>query len=399
MSRKGRSAGPLRRRKRELEERQRFVCLGAGELELLASLREAIRARADEVIDRFYEHLLGFPHLREILSSPEIVKRVKAAQKEYLLSLTRGRIDRDYEEDRLRIGRSHEQAGLQPQWYLGAYSIYLDLLHPVVMDCYRDEPMKGMRACLALTKLMNLDSQIVLDAYFDIHQQRLMERSEHLAAVGEMAASIAHEVRNPLAGMKGAMEVLRDQLGDTFAHREIVEEILGQIERLENLVRDMLTYARPRPPSFQTVDLHHLLDRVLRFAQKGDGKICVKCRYESGEARVQADPQQMEQVFFNLVQNAMQAMEGGGELTVRTAVDDGTVRIDFQDTGHGIPPGQMREVFQPFFTTRHRGSGLGLAIVSKIVGKHGGSLELKNRQEEGTIATVILPRRRGTHGT
>ncbi len=377
----------------ELLERQRFLGLTQEDLKLLAGLRKVVAEHATEIVDRFYDHLLRFEPVRHHVADPDTVVRLKQVQHGYLLSLTDGRVDAAYMENRLRIGRVHERIGLQPQWYLGAYGVFMDALCPLIMERHRRNRARGVQACLALEKLMNLDAQIVLDAYFQTRQQRAVERSEQLAAVGELAASIAHEVRNPLAGMKGALEMLGRHLSADPSRAEVVDEIMAQIVRLEHLVRDLLTYARPRPLSRQPVELHHLLDRVLRMVQEeGTGvAIQVDRDYHLDAARLMADPQQLEQVFLNLVQNAIQAMEAGGGLAVTTRREGETVTIAFADTGRGIAPADMRRIFQPFYTTRHRGSGLGLAIVRKILEVHGGSIEMDSEMGRGTTARVILP--------
>jgi signal transduction histidine kinase len=209
--------------------------------------------------------------------------------------------------------------------------------------------------------------------------------------VGELSASIAHEVRNPLAGMKGALEILRKELRPESL--EIADELLGQIARLESLVRDLLTYARPRAIERQPFDLHELLDRVLR--QYGDELdahgVTVHRVYGPGSGRLVADALQMEQVFLNLIHNAQQAMTEGGTLTVLTRVADGALVITFQDTGVGIAPADLTRVFQPFYTTKHRGSGLGLSIVRKIVAAHGGTVQIASEPGQGASITVALP--------
>ncbi|MCZ6599909.1 MAG: protoglobin domain-containing protein [Acidobacteria bacterium] len=317
----------------ELEERRGFLSLRDEDLRRLTRLHDLFRDEAEGVVERFYEHLLSYPSLSQILGDSQQVERLKKLQYAYILSLTSGRLDQDYLDNRLRIGRAHERIGLQPQWYMGAYGILLDELCQLIHTHFGKRTDSATKTCMALTKLMNLDTQIVLHAYFGTRQQKALEKSEQLAAVGELAASIAHEVRNPLAGMKGALEVLRPHLANDPSRVEIADELLAQIERLENLVRDLLTYARPRPLSRQPVELHHLLDRVVRIVAE----------------------------------------------------------IAFQDTGKGIKAADMERIFQPFFTTRHRGSGLGLAIVRKIVERHGGNIQMESRAAEGTTALVLLP--------
>jgi signal transduction histidine kinase len=377
----------------ELEIRCRFLGFCQEDAALLSELHDLFAEHADEVVMRFYDHLRAFEPLRVFLDDPQTRARLNKVQKEYLLSLTRVEIGEEYLANRTRIGRIHERVGLHPQWYLGAYGNLMDQLCPLIMGHFGKNRKQGVRACLALAKLMNLDSQVVLGAYFETRQQRAVEKSEQLAAIGEMAASIAHEVRNPLAGMKGAMEVLRQHLGTDPSHADVVDELMAQIVRLETLVRDLLTYARPRPLSRQPVELPHLLDRVLRFVQE-DGHprvLNVERDYDPRSSRIVADPQQLEQLFLNLIQNAAQAMEDGGTLAVSTGANGGQVEIVFSDTGQGIAVRDLPRIYQPFFTTRHRGSGLGLTIVRKIVDDHGGSIRVESGPGTGTTATVTLP--------
>ena len=377
----------------ELEERRNFLSLRDEDLHRLTLLHDLFLAKAEGVVERFYRHLRNYPALSQILGDPQQVQRLKKVQFSYIMSLTTGRLDQDYLDNRLRIGRAHERIGLQPQWYMGAYGILLDELCQLIHNHFAEQRERATKTCMALSKLMNLDTQIVLHAYFGTRQQKALEKSEQLAAVGELAASIAHEVRNPLAGMKGALEVLRHHLVKDPSRVEIADELLAQIERLENLVRDLLTFARPRPLSLQPVELHHLLDRVVRIVKEEVASDVIEWRYSYTEdvEKILADPQQLEQVFLNLIQNAVQAMENGGCLTIRTRRLNEHAEIAFQDTGKGIKAADMERIFQPFFTTRHRGSGLGLAIVRKIVERHGGDIQMESRAEEGTTALILLP--------
>lgn len=375
------------------DERRQSACFTERDAALLAELRPTFERHADEFVDRFWEHLQGHERLRPFLADPAVVRRLKRGQRQYLLSLADGRYDQDYSEARLRVGQAHERIALEPHWCLGTYGVYLELLQPRIHERFREEPGKALRACAAVAKLLVLDMQVALDAYYETRHRRAMQRSEQLAAVGELAASIAHEVRNPLAGMKGALEVLRTELEVKPSNIEIVDELLTQIARLEHLVRDLLTYARPRALCRQTFDVNEVLDRLLRqHKEVADASgITVHRICGPGTSRLVADPLQMEQVFLNLIYNAVQAMERGGTLTVSTRAEHGHLVIGFEDTGKGIPPADLDRVFQPFFTTRHRGSGLGLPIVSKIVEAHGGTISVSSAVGRGTLATVTVP--------
>jgi signal transduction histidine kinase len=373
------------------ERRKEFVRLTAADHALLSDLREVFERHSDEVVDRFYEHLQSFDEVQPLLSDDGTVSRLKAFQQGYLVSLTGGEYGPEYVQERLAIGRVHSRIGLEPEWYLGTYGLYLDLLLPLIQEQHAGDTQQAIRASSALAKLMILDMQLVLDAYYGIRQKQALERSEQLAAVGELAASIAHEVRNPLAGMKGALQVLGKELDS--AHQEIVDELLAQIERLEGLVRDLLTFARPSNVSRETFDVHELLDRVLRlYSEQCDSqRVTVERVYEPGTGRLSADPRQLEQVFLNLIHNALQAMPEGGSLTVRSRLVNAKLELSFADTGRGIPAADLPRVHLPFFTTKHRGSGLGLSIVKKIVEAHGGSLELTSEEGKGARIAVQFP--------
>jgi signal transduction histidine kinase len=379
----------------DFDRRKAFTRFGEQEAAVLASLHGVFERHADEIVDKFYEHLQQFDNLRPHLADPETVARLKGFQKGYLLSLATGDYGLRHADNRLAIGRVHDRIGLDPEWYLGSYAFYLDLLAPAICERHPDDSAAAVGATTALAKLMILDMQLVLDAYYGLREKRAVARSEQLAAVGELAASIAHEVRNPLAGMKGALQVLRKDLGGKPENQEVVEELLAQIDRLENLVRDLLTYARPRALRRQRFDLHEMLDRLLRmYKDQSDRQaITVLRTYGPGTGEMDADPTQMEQVFLNLIHNAMQAMESGGRLSVITRTIDGAIEITFRDTGRGIDPLDLPRIFQPFFTTKHRGSGLGLPIVSKIAESHGGKIEIASRVGKGTTATVTIPAR------
>lgn len=380
----------------EFERRKVFAGFGAADAAILAELGETFEDHADALVERFYEHLLGTTELQPFLVEPRTVARLKGFQRAYLVRLASGRYDEAYAENRRAIGEVHERIGLEPQWFIGSYGLYAALLGPIVHEHFAAEPERAVRAAAALHKLLVIDMQLVLDVYHETRERKVLGRSEQLAAVGELAASIAHEVRNPLAGMKGALQVLRDELAVKPSNAEIVDELLVQIVRLEQLVRDLLTFARPRVISPQEFDLHDLLDRLLRRYKDAaeEAGITVRRSYAPGTGQIVADLQQLEQVFHNLIQNSVQAMEQGGTLTVATSGTDVGVEVGFFDTGKGIAPDELSRIFQPFYTTKHRGSGLGLPIVKKILEGHGGTIEVTSEPGKGTVTTLRIPFRR-----
>jgi signal transduction histidine kinase len=376
-----------------IAERKQFCGFRKEDEELLPELRDIVERHADSVVDRFYEKMLAQEALKHFLEEPEVVARLKRAQREYLLTLFGGEYGEDYALRRYQIGLMHDRIGLEPEWYLGTYGLYLDLLLPLIHERFADDLKRGVHASSALSKLLLLDMQIVLAAYYGMRQKKAVEHSERLAAVGELSASIAHEVRNPLAGMKGALQILRKELAVKPSNLEIVDEVLAQITRLEQLVKDLLDYARPNAVSLQRFDLHAMLDRIVRLYNNDivSAGISVTRSYASATAEIVGDPKQLEQVFLNLLYNAIQSMDKSGSLTVTTRSVDGAIEICFIDSGKGISDLEMKRIFQPFFTTKHRGSGLGLPIVLKIAEAHGGHLEIESELGSGTTARLLIP--------
>lgn len=241
-----------------------------------------------------------------------------------------------------------------------------------------------------------------IEAY---HRDRL-DRAERLAGMGTLAASLAHEIKNPLAGIDGAVQVLADELPDADSRKEIMREILGQVRRLDKTVRDLLAYARPGCPDVAPCDLHQVLDRtLLLLAGDPEAKqVRVARSYGADLPLLTADGRQLGQVFLNLILNAIQAMPDGGQVRIRTECrrtegksaarsfpGSAEVLVEVADTGPGIPAHLREEIFKPFVTTKHRGTGLGLSVSRRIVEEHGGRIAVECPPGGGTIFRVVLP--------
>jgi two-component system sensor histidine kinase HydH len=224
-------------------------------------------------------------------------------------------------------------------------------------------------------------------------------RSERLAALGQLSAGLAHEIRNPLGVIKGSAEMLNQKLhqSDELA-RELAGYISSEVNRLSELVTDFLVFARPLHADLHPRDLIPLLDRVLKtVADRWAGKpVSVVRDYAANLPLVPIDESLCEQAFLNLVQNAYEAMdETGGILRVEVESarqhNRGGVRVRISDTGPGVPANLREEIFNPFVTTKKSGVGLGLSIVSKIIDGHHGSIRVENLPQSGAIFTLFFP--------
>ncbi len=229
-------------------------------------------------------------------------------------------------------------------------------------------------------------------------ESQLVTRLAHvdqLACVGQLAAGLAHEIKNPLAGIQGVLEVLRDEsLVEPTKHLYV--EMLEELKRVDGILRRLLESARPAPPRLARTDLARLLDETADLLRPALQRRGVELRVETSERLTEAklDAAQMRQVLVNLVHNAGEAMpESGGHVVVRAGrVDDeGTVAITVEDDGSGIAPENLDQVFVPFFTTKFTGTGLGLAIAKSLVEQHGGRLELSSEVGRGTSFVILLP--------
>jgi PAS domain S-box-containing protein len=225
--------------------------------------------------------------------------------------------------------------------------------------------------------------------------ERQLADAEHLATLGELSAGLAHEIKNPLAGIKGAIEVIRDSIPLSDLHSEVLGDVIHQVDRIDQIVRDLLNYAKPKPPSHSDVNLPEVVQRIVtmfRKSAKGDS-LSIRVHKLSDVPDFTGDETQLEQVLLNLLLNAQNAMPRGGHIEIRLSYDPtaGVIKLVVEDDGPGIHKEHMKRLFQPFFTTRTDGIGLGLAICRKNIQYHGGNIEVQSQVGRGTTITVSLP--------
>lgn len=229
-----------------------------------------------------------------------------------------------------------------------------------------------------------------------LHFQQL-ERTDRLASIGEMAAGIAHEIKNPLAGISAAVTIIKDDMPDDDPRGTILGEVVDQVKRLDKTVNDLLFFGKPSLPELDYVDINSILMTTLKFASQYRGVVEIEKRInlQPDLPPVYADDKQMQQVFLNIVLNAYQAMPSGGVLGITSslAVRNGIeyVRVDISDTGAGIPPQILEKIYAPFYTTKAQGTGLGLSICNKLVKLHKGDIRVTSDVSTGTVFTVELP--------
>ncbi|HEV8471160.1 MAG TPA: ATP-binding protein [Methylomirabilota bacterium] len=234
-----------------------------------------------------------------------------------------------------------------------------------------------------------------------------VRRGETLAAAGRMAVGLAHEIRNPLGAIRGAVQLLSRELGDESRLQEYTAVLLTEVDRVNRIIEMLLDLARPAPIRAVPLNLHQLLERVALLTEEGarERRITLTRRYDPSLPPILGDEDRLVQVFHNLVRNAMDAMGEGGQITLATRasldplfgkMDTGggqraMVEVQVIDDGPGIPADARARIFDPFFTTKERGLGLGLAICHQILERHHGAIQVDTAEGRGTTVTCFLP--------
>ncbi len=230
----------------------------------------------------------------------------------------------------------------------------------------------------------------------ELSRRAQMERAEQLATVGELAAGLAHEIKNPLSGVKAAVEVLARDYDAVDPKRMVLAQSAAEISRIDRVIRDLLQYARPKAPSLVRVDLNQIVrdSLMLTSVQASAQQIAVECELAGSLPEVEADTAMIRQVLVNLLLNAIHAVEGqveGALIRVSTRADGDSVVCLVRDNGPGVPASQAEQIFRPFHTSRARGTGLGLSISQRVVEMHRGRLWLENPGEPGASFAFSLP--------
>ncbi len=230
---------------------------------------------------------------------------------------------------------------------------------------------------------------------YDITERKRSEAAlrdqASLAQLGKLAAVVAHEVRNPLAAIRGALQVIGKRLDAKSQEFSVVQEVIARVDGLSDIVQDLTQFARPRQPSPIPVPLRTFVSSVVSLVSRDAALAHVRVDVDVEDATIHVDVDQIQQAFLNLLINGAQAMQGTGRITITGVTRKDSCEISIRDEGPGIPAEVRDHLFEPFFTTKHRGTGLGLATARRIIDSHGGSLTLESPEGGGTIARIRVP--------
>ena len=229
--------------------------------------------------------------------------------------------------------------------------------------------------------------------------EEALQRAEQLKLVGEWAAELAHEIKNPLAGIKGSVEIILQDPNIAAEDRALIEKAVDEIRRIELLLKSLLNFAKPPRLQLLQTDINDLLEKTIsfslqnpKFAKNPLSPIKIIKDFDPSLPQTMGDPMQLQQIFLNLMFNSIEAMPDGGALAVVTSYDSGmkSIKIAIGDTGQGIEKSMLDRIFEPFFTTKRKGSGLGLAVTRRLVEQHGGNVCVESTPDKGTVFNVYL---------
>jgi signal transduction histidine kinase len=380
-----------------LREIQGFVGFTDEDARHLHRLLEWLEPRLDGLTEAFYGALLRHPDARQVFKDEAQVERLKESLKRWAVKVCSGPYDEDYVQLRARIGRIHLQIGLPQRYMLTGMCIIRqflsDLIHEKGSSLAEERGVK-----LAVDKILDCELAIMLQTY---HEDLLgkLRRHERLAALGSVAVTINHELKNPIGVLKTSVDSLRRQCAQTEGppDRERVKKHLEKLDRnidkMHKNISSLLEYARYSDSNLEECDIHTVIDDALEESAIPAHVRVVK-RYDPALPRIHADPVQIARVFVNLSRNAAEAMEHGGVLTIETASLPGGTRITFRDTGPGVPEDVREHIFEPLWTAKPHGTGMGLAICRNLVEAHRGKIWVESQEKGGGACFhVELPRR------
>ena len=370
------------------EEMARDIGFAEEHAELLRAAHPLVSPFFQEVVDRFYEVIAQNPEARAVFADESAIERQKVHLAGWLEGIFGGVYDEAYFERRARIGRAHVRIRL-PQRYM--FSM-MNVVRVRLQDLLRREAIRAgwsmheqQVAIAAVDKLLDMELAIMLETFHEDYMTRL-RANERLASLGQLAASIGHELRNPLAVIDSSLHLLKRRVSDDARIAKHVDRIGQQVGRSNRIITDLLELARDRAPNRVVCDLPAIVEATVQDLEHKGVELTVDLDHVHG---IWVDLSQIQQVVFNLVQNAIHAPQS--KVQVRARHDDTDFFLEVADDGPGLTAEARARLFEPLFTTKTKGIGLGLWLCQRIVEKHEGTIEVDSQEGEGTRFVVRIP--------
>jgi signal transduction histidine kinase len=373
-----------------LEDVSAYIGFDRLDSERLASLHPVLAPEFDRMAEHFYACILRHEGAHQAITGGDAqVQRLKRTLTAWMDSGLRGPHDDAFFELRARIGRRHVEIGLPQQYMVTAIGVMRQDYHAVIERAFAKDPDTRSAGLRAVDRLLDLELAIMLQTYRLDSEDRL-RRNERLATIGMVAATIGHDLRNPLGVIESSAYILRRVVDDDRGLRHL-DKITNQVRACNRIVTALLELARARPPQLSTVDARSLVKNALAMVAVPD-QVQLEIDID-GEHSLLVDVGLLEQAIVNLVTNAIQALaRPGGLVVIRVGRhDEAFDALTVLDNGPGFDPGMLPRVFEPLVTSRPSGVGLGLALVLSVAERHRGVAVAENRAEGGAMVRILLP--------
>jgi signal transduction histidine kinase len=375
---------------RRYQELQAWIGWSEDAARRVAAVAELLDPHLPALVDDFYDEIQRHPNaVKVITGGQQQIQRLKGTLIQWLRELLGGRYDQDYVTRRWRVGWRHVEIGLEQVYTNVALSRLRKGLVQALQDNWRGELNDLQITIRSLNKLLDLDLAIIEDAYQAEYASRL-QRSERLAAIGQVAGGVAHELRNPLNVVKTSVYYLLNARNPTPEKRaEHLQRIEKHVVLADGVITALSNFAKMPVPNLSPFPVGRCVQEALDTNPLPD-KVQVTLDCPPSLPPVLADIDQVRIVFANLIRNAREAMPEGGRLSVTACLEDDGVATAVSDTGVGIPPDQLNRVMEPLYSTKARGLGLGLSIARAILEKNKGILRVASEPGRGSTFTVFL---------
>lgn len=378
-----------------LESLKTYVGFSTDDAEALAALIPAAEPHLRRIAQHFYACITEHPEAHQVLEGPEQIERLKLTLEDWMRSGLAGPHDEEFYIRRARIGRVHVRIALPQRFMFTAVNVMRRDMHHLISEHVDGPPALARRMHDAIDRLYDIELAIMLQTYHEDSDARL-RRHERLATIGQIAASIGHDLRNPLGVMQSSLYLVRKRAGEDPRTVRHLDKIGAQIDLCDDIIKNLLELARNTPPRRDPIDLEQLFQEVTETVGM-PSHITPIFSVQPG-LMCHADAALLRQALTNLITNAINAYEGStGQIYLSASAQDSSILIEVADDGPGFDVETIARVFEPLVTTRPTGTGLGLALVRGVTERHGGYVEALNRPGGGAAVRLRLPSAEGEH--
>jgi two-component system sensor histidine kinase HydH len=362
----------------------------------LAKLRTTFARSEDQLLDDFYGRVLNDPDARAVLRDERMVDSLRESLRAWVRSLLEPPYDDAYVVKRARIGHRHVQVGLPQRFMPLAMNAMRTHLHRIAIEIEGDDRARLRRAVCAVDKLLDFELTVMLETYAADWGARLV-RTERLATIGQLAAGVSHELKNPIGVVNTSLLLLKQRLPPDISEaiQKPVERITRAARHAADLCTQLLEFARTKEPRLSRVALDELIADALAHVDRPDS-VTIVSTVTPRQATASLDAADVSRTLTNLLRNAVAAIvdsERPGTVQLTAALTNDAVTFTVADDGPGIPIELQTQIFEPLFTTRANGVGLGLALCRDIATAHGGVIEVRSEPGHGATFTLRLPQR------